>query len=95
MTTNKNEKISICEAFKLCLPIAVIIFITAFLSDLSIKFISAGENNVLLGVLMDFVGIMIITGVLMFMVIDSKKYRKMITRIFASDESEVKQVDNR
>jgi hypothetical protein len=89
MTTNqKNERIGIKKAFKLCLPIGVIIFATAVLSDFSVKFYSAGGTNVIIGVFMDFIGIMLVTLVLTFMVMDSKKYRRMITRMFGAEDEE-------
>jgi hypothetical protein len=82
--TSKKE---LWQTFKLCLLVALAIFVVALLSEISVRIAFIAGTDIITGIIADFVGILVLTGILMLLVWDSPKFKKMLSRMFGADEN--------
>jgi hypothetical protein len=90
-----NKKQQLKRTFKASFLIATIIFTTAVLSDIALKFFYLGEGlpieySIPVGVLFSTIGTFIITGLLMVLFWNSPRIEKAFSGIFEDDRTNEK-----
>lgn len=81
-----GNKQQLKDLFKLCFPIVLIIFLTAVLSDFSVRMFYS-STDIAMQVIAGILAVFAITGVLMYSLWNSPRLRKALSRIFGMDES--------